>query len=195
MPKIVGYGRVSTNGQNGDGQCEALKTAGAERVFFEKESGARSDRPQLRKAIAALEPGDTLLVPAIDRLARSTFDLLGVMREVRERGAAFKSLAEAWVDTSSPLGEFMLTVLGGVATLERHLINRRTAQGRQRAREAGVQFGRKPKLSPYQRQEALKRLEAGEPQSAVARLLGVDQATISRLAARAAANGVQVAAA
>jgi DNA invertase Pin-like site-specific DNA recombinase len=164
-----------------------LKLAGAERVFFEKESGARSDRPQLRKAILALAPGDVLLVPAIDRLARSTRDLLNILHEVAGHGASFKSQAEAWVDTSSPLGEFMLTVLGGVATLERHMIRRRTNDGRKRAREAGIKFGRKPKLSLYQRAEALKLLEAGEPQSVVARLLNVDQSTISRLAARATA--------
>ncbi len=186
MTRIVGYGRVSTAGQNGDGQIETLKAAGAELVFFEKESGARSDRPQLKRALAALEPRDTLLVPAIDRLARSTVDLLNILVEVRERGAAFKSLAESWVDTTSPLGEFMLTVLGGVATLERHMIRRRTEDGRQRARAAGVRFGRKPKLSAYQRHEAIKLLDAGEPQSAVARLLGVDQSTISRLVARTA---------
>jgi DNA invertase Pin-like site-specific DNA recombinase len=83
----------------------------------------------LRKALAALGEGDTLVVSRIDRLARSTRDLLNVVFEVRERGAAFKSLAEAWVDTSSPMGEFMLTVLGGVATLERHLIKARTDIG------------------------------------------------------------------
>lgn len=91
------------------------------------------------------------------------------------------SLAEAWVDTTSPLGEFMLTVLGGVPTLDRHMIKRRTEDGRERAREAGVQFGCKPKLTPYQRAEALKRLEPGESQSAIARIFNVDQSTISRL--------------
>lgn len=178
---VIGYARVSSDGQNGDGQIKALELAGAEQVFFEKESGTRTDRPQLAKAIAALQPGDILLVPAIDRLARSTRDLLNRIHEVTGRGASFKSQAETWVDTTSPLGEFMLTVLGGVATLERHMIRRRTDEGRKRAREAGVRFGRKPKLNRFQRAEALVRLEAGEPQGAIARTYGVDQSTISRL--------------
>jgi DNA invertase Pin-like site-specific DNA recombinase len=183
MPKVVGYARVSTDGQNGDGQIENLRTSSADPVYFEKESGTRTDRPQLAKAIASLKAGDTLLVPAIDRLARSTRDLLNVIHEVGKRGAIFKSQAESWVDTSSPLGEFMLTVLGGVATLERHMIKRRTDEGRRRAKAAGIMFGRKPKLSAFQRKEALARLEAGEPQSAIARTYGVDQSTISRLRA------------
>jgi DNA invertase Pin-like site-specific DNA recombinase len=177
----LGYARVSTAGQSGDGQIEALKAAGASKVFFEKESGAKTERPMLAKAIASLQSGDTLLVPAIDRLARSTRDLLNIIHEVANRRATFKSQAEAWVDTSSPLGEFMLTVLGGVATLERHMIARRIDEGRKRARAAGVQFGRKPKLSKFQKKEALARLEAGEPQGALARTYGVSQATISRL--------------
>lgn len=180
---IIGYARVSTDGQNGDGQVEALKAAGARPVLFEKESGARSDRPQLRKALEALGPGDTLLVPAIDRLARSTRDLLNIIHDVTTRGANFKSQAEAWVDTSSPLGEFMLTVLGGVATLERHMIKRRTDDGRARAKAQGVRFGRKLKLSSFQQKEALRMLAAGELQSVIARMFNVDQSTISRLGA------------
>jgi DNA invertase Pin-like site-specific DNA recombinase len=178
---VIGYARVSNDGQNGDGQIEALKLAGASKVFFEKDSGARSDRPQLAKALAALQAGDVLLVPAIDRLARSTRDLLNILDDVRGKGAAFRSLSEAWVDTTSPLGEFMLTVLGGVATLERHMIKRRTDAGRKRAQAAGIRFGRKHKLSAFQRAEAWRRREAGEPQSLIARTYGVDQATISRL--------------
>jgi DNA invertase Pin-like site-specific DNA recombinase len=121
--------------------------------------------------------------PRLDRLARSTRDLLNILHEVGQRGAAFKSLADTWADTTTPHGRLMLTILGGLAEFERSLIAGRTASGRERAKTAGVRFGRRPKLSAYQRAEALKRLDAGEPQSAVARTFNVDQSTISRLRA------------
>jgi DNA invertase Pin-like site-specific DNA recombinase len=186
MPAIVGYCRVSTDGQTLDAQIDELKRAGATKLYAEKQSGARTDRPQLRRAIDALGEGDTLLVTRIDRLARSTRDLLNNLYTVTERGAAFKSLADPWVDTSSPMGEFMLTVLGGVATLERHLIKARTDTGIKRARAAGIKFGRPSALNKHQQEEALKLLADGKLQSEVARLFNVGQATISRLTARAA---------
>jgi DNA invertase Pin-like site-specific DNA recombinase len=187
MPEIVGYCRVSTDGQSLDDQIKALKAAGVTRMFAEKESGARSDRPQLRKALDALGTGDTLIVTRLDRLARSTRDLLNVLHEVGEVGAAFRSLADAWADTSTAHGKLMVTILGGLAEFERSLIKARTDVGIKRAREAGIRFGRPPKLTKHQQQQALKLLDAGEPQSAIARLLNCDQSTISRLAARAAA--------
>ena len=156
-------------------------------MLSEKLSGARSDRPQLRKAIAALGKGDVLIITRLDRLARSTRDLLNILHKVGECGAAFKSLADAWADTTTPHGRLMLTVLGGLAEFERSLIKARTDVGIRRAREAGVKFGRPSKLTKHQQAQALKLLGAGEPQSAVARLLNVDQSTISRLAARLAA--------
>jgi DNA invertase Pin-like site-specific DNA recombinase len=179
---IVGYARVSTDGQTLDDQVAALRAAGASKVYSEKISGARSDRPQLAKAIAVLAPGDTLLVTRLDRLARSTRDLLNVLATIADRGASFRSLADAWIDTTSPTGKLMLTVLGGLAEFERSLIQSRCAVGIARARAAGVRFGRKPKLSAFQRTEAIRRRDAGEPQSLIARTYGVDQATISRLA-------------
>jgi DNA invertase Pin-like site-specific DNA recombinase len=186
MPEVIGYCRVSTDGQSLDDQIAALKAAGATRMFAEKQSGARSDRPQLRKAIAALGKGDTLIVTRLDRLARSTRDLLNVLHEVGEAGAAFKSLADTWADTTTPHGRLMVTVLGGLAEFERSLIKARTDVGIKRAREAGIRFGRPPKLTRHQQDHALKMLADGEPQSAVARVLGVDQSTISRLAANIA---------
>jgi len=182
---VIGYARVSTNGQDLADQLAALETAGCVKVYREKLSGARSDRPQLAKALAALDEGDVLLVTRLDRLARSTRDLLNIVHAIGERGAAFKSLADAWADTTTPHGKLMLTVLGGLAEFERSLISARTAAGRARAKANGVRFGRRPKLNAPQRAHALKLLDAGEPQSAVARVLGVDQSTISRLAARA----------
>jgi DNA invertase Pin-like site-specific DNA recombinase len=158
---IVGYARVSTDGQTLDAQQSALREAGAERVFSEKVSGAKTDRQQLAKALAALGPGDTLMVCKLDRLARSTRDLLNTLAAVSEAGATFKSLGDGWADTTTPHGRLMLTVLGGLAEFERHLILARTSEGRQRAQQRGVRFGRKPKLTVHQRQEALARRAAG----------------------------------
>lgn len=180
---IIGYARVSTDGQTLDDQVTALHVGGAGRVYAEKISGARSDRPQLAKAISALGSGDTLLVTRLDRLARSTRDLLNLLSQIGEAGATFKSLSDTWIDTTSPTGKLMLTVLGGLAEFERTLIKARTDTGIARARVAGVRFGRRPKLNAHQRREAIARREAGEPQSAIARTYNVDQATISMLRA------------
>ena len=185
---VIGYARVSTNGQDLADQVAVLEKAGAVKVYREKESGARSDRPALHKALKALDAGDVLLVTRLDRLARSTRDLLNILHDVGERAAAFKSFADHWADTTTPPnGRLMLTILGGLAEFERSLIKARTALGRERAKAQGVRFGRKPKLTAHQRSQALKLLDAGEPRSTVARLLNVDQSTISRLATRVAA--------
>jgi DNA invertase Pin-like site-specific DNA recombinase len=182
MP-IYGYARVSTDGQSHADQVAALKAAGATKVYREKESGVRTDRPQLAKAIAALDHGDVLIVTRLDRLARSPRDLLNVLHEVGERGAAFRSLADTWADTTTPHGKLMTALLAGIAEFERTLIQERCSQGIKRARAAGVRFGRKLKLNAYQRAEAMRRRDAGEPQSLIAQSYRVDQATISRLKA------------
>jgi DNA invertase Pin-like site-specific DNA recombinase len=179
---ISGYARVSTNGQSLELQLKLLRDASADKVYAEKMSGSFRDRRQLDRAIKRLKPGDVLLVTRLDRLARSTRDLLNIIHEVTERGAAFKSLADTWCDTTTAHGKLMTTLIGGIAEFERSLILARTSSGRARARAAGVKFGRKPKLSPFQRAEALRRLDAGHSQVAVARTYGVNQATISRLA-------------
>ncbi len=107
---VMGYARVSTDGQDLADQMAALETAGCVKVYREKLSGARSDRPQLAKAVAALDEGDVLLVTRLDRLARSTRDLLNIVHAIGERGAAFKLLADAWADTTTPHGKLMLTL-------------------------------------------------------------------------------------
>ncbi|MCF1505980.1 recombinase family protein [Afifella sp. H1R] len=178
---IYGYARVSTSGQDLANQLAQLKAAGCEMVFREKISGFTIERPQLKRAIGKLEPGDVLMVAAVDRLARDTRDLLNILHEVREAGAGFRSLAEPIVDTTSELADIVIAVLGIAAKWERGRIRERTAAGRARAREQGVKFGRKPKLTPHQQREALERILAGEPQRAVARSYNVSQSTISRL--------------
>jgi DNA invertase Pin-like site-specific DNA recombinase len=143
-------------------------------------SGTRADRPQFKKAIATLGPGDILLVTRLDRLARSTRDLLNVLDEIAKKGAGFRSLNDAWADTTTPHGRLMLTVLGGLAEFERELIRARTGEGRERAKARGVRLGRKPKLTRHQKQEALARREAGEPLTVIARSYDVSHSTISR---------------
>ena len=180
---VFGYARVSTRDQSLAAQIEQLKAAGCVKIYREKVSGARADRPELAKAIRALEPGGTFIVCRLDRLARSTRDLLNTLDAVAKAGASFKSLADTWADTTNAHGRLIVTVLGGLAEFERELIRARTGEGRQRAKANGVRFGRPQKLTPFQRREAIQRLDAGEPQADIARLLGVSQPTISRLAA------------
>jgi DNA invertase Pin-like site-specific DNA recombinase len=179
---LVGYARVSTNGQSLDSQLAELTAAGCTRVFREKESGARTNRTELAKAIAELKTGDVLVVTRLDRLARSTRDLLNTLAQITDRGAGFKSLHDTWADTTTPHGRLMLTVLGGLAEFERELIRARTGAGRARAKARGVRFGRPSKLSAFQREEALRRLVAGEAQADIARSYAIDPSAICRLA-------------
>jgi DNA invertase Pin-like site-specific DNA recombinase len=131
--------------------------------------------------MASLEPGDTVLVTKLDRLARSTRDLLNTLAVIGEAGAGFRSLGDPWADTTTPHGRLMVTVLGGLAEFERHLILARTAEGRQRAQARGVKFGRKPALTKHQREEALARVAQGETLMEIARSYNVSHMTISRL--------------
>src|SRR5262245_15992055 len=148
-----------------------------------KISGTKTDRPELAKLIRRLEEGDVLVIVRLDRLARSTKDLLNVLDEIGKRGAGFRSLRDTWAGTTTPHGRLMLTILGGLAEFERSLIVARTGEGRKRAKDRGVKFGRPRKLTPHQRQEALQRLAAGETQMDVARSFNLSSSTISRLAA------------
>ena len=178
---IKGYARVSTDGQTLEAQQEALRAAGAEQIFAEKISGVKRDRPALERCLGSLEPGDTVLVTKLDRLARSTRDLLNVLALITDYGATFKSLTDTWADTTTPHCRLMVTILGGLAEFERHLILSRTDEGRVRAKARGVRFGRKPKLTKHQRDEALARVAQGETLTAIARSYNVSHMTISRL--------------
>src|SRR4051812_7965411 len=179
---LFGYARVSTRDQDLSAQTAQLRAAGCGKVYREKQSGAKSDRGELALVLRKIEAGDVLVVTRLDRLARSTRDLLNVIDALSQRGAGFKSLKDAWADTTSSHGRLMLTVLGGLAEFERDLIRSRTGEGRKRAQERGVKFGRPRKLTPFQRQEALARLDAGETQADIARSYSVDATTIGRLA-------------
>ena len=178
---IYGYARVSSTGQDLAQQLAQLDAAGCAKVYREKVSAATAERSQLKRAIGALGPGDVLMVTATDRLARNTRDLLNILHAVKEAGAGFRSIAEPMVDTTSQFAEVVIAVLGIVASWERQRITERTGAGRAQAKARGVRFGRRPALTPHQQSEALQWLAAGDTQRTVAALLGVDQATISRL--------------
>jgi DNA invertase Pin-like site-specific DNA recombinase len=181
---VYGYARVSSHDQDLSAQEAELMGAGAAKVFKEKVSGAKTERAELAKVIRRLEPGDVLLVVRLDRLARSTRDLLNLLDTISQRGASFKSLRDSWADTSNSHGRLIITVLAGLAEFERELIRTRCGEGMVRAKERGVRFGRPPKLTPHQRKEARARLEAGESQTDIARSYAVDPSTIGRLAVR-----------
>ena len=177
----VGYARVSTEGQSLTGQLEALKAAGATTVYREKVSGARADRPQLAKLMASLKPGDVVVVTKLDRLGRSTRELLDLIERISKAGAAFRSLGDPLWDTSSSQGRLLSTLLAAIAEFERELIRERTGEGRKRAMANGVKFGRKRKLSDYQRAEAIKRRATGETLASIAKSYAVAVSMISRL--------------
>src|ERR1700761_5744365 len=178
-----GYARVSTDGQSVAAQVEELTRAGAEKVFKEKISGAITHRQQLQRVVDALEESDVLLVTRLDRLARSTRDLLNTLALIAEKKAGFRSLGDTWADTTTAHGRLMLTVLAGLAEFERELIRARTSEGRSRAKARGVKFGPKFKLTPHQQKEARARRDKGETLMDIARSYNVSHSTISRLSA------------
>jgi DNA invertase Pin-like site-specific DNA recombinase len=181
---IYGYARVSTDGQSVEAQVRQLTKAGCKKVFREVASGAKTDRAQLRRTLAQLVAGDVLMVTRLDRLARSTRDLLNTLAAIGDKKAGFRSLGDTWADTTTAHGRLMLTVLGGLAEFERELIRARTGEGRARAVARGVKMGRKPKLTQHQQREAIRRREKGEPMREIARSYNVSHSTISRLTAQ-----------
>jgi DNA invertase Pin-like site-specific DNA recombinase len=136
-----GYARVSTDGQSVDAQVRQLTKAGCKKVFREVASGAKTDRSQLRRVLDQIEADDVLMVTRLDRLARSTRDLLNTLGTIADRKAGFRSLGDTWADTTTSHGRLMLTVLGGLAEFERDLIRTRTGEGRIRAKGARGEDG------------------------------------------------------
>jgi DNA invertase Pin-like site-specific DNA recombinase len=181
---IYGYARVSTDGQSVDAQVRQLTRAGCKKVFREVASGAKTDRDQLCRLLDTLGSGDVVTVTRLDRLARSTCDLLNTLATITAKQAGFRSLGDTWADTTTAHGRLMLTVLGGLAEFERDLIRTRTGEGRARAKARGVKLGRKPKLTPHQQREAIKRRDrCVETLAEIGRSYNVSGWTISRLRA------------
>lgn len=177
-----GYARVSTDGQSVEAQVRQLTKAGCKKVFREVASGAKTDRAQLRRLLDQLEAGDVLTVTRLDRLARSTRDLLNTLAAIIAKKAGFKSIGDTWADTTTSHGRLVLTVLGGLAEFERDLIRARTGEGRARAVARGQKMGRPFKLTDHQKGEAIKRREQVEAFADIALSYNVSPATISRLA-------------
>jgi len=178
---LIGYARVSTPTQHLDRQVTALGAAGCTRIFAEKASARSLARPELSKAIAALNPGDVLVLAEWDRATRSMMDGITIIQQVAARHATVKALDKTWLDLTTPIGKGFLAFLSALAEDERHRIVSRAKDGRKAARARGVRFGPKPKLTPDQRSHAFSLIEAGTSDRAIGRALGVHHGTIARL--------------
>ena len=183
--QLIGYARVSTQGQDLAQQRETLSAMGCQRIFEEKVSGAKRDRPELGRLLDHLRTGDVVTVTRLDRLARSTSDLLHIAERINDSGAGLRSLAEPWADTTSPAGRMVLTIFAGIADFERSLIGERTSAGRAAALARGVRFGPRPALNAEQIIHARRLIEEeGRPVAEAARILNVHRATLYRALAR-----------
>jgi DNA invertase Pin-like site-specific DNA recombinase len=181
---LIGYARVSTNDQETATQVAALKAAGCERIYREKASGGRWDRPELHKLLDQLRKSDVLVVWKLDRLSRSLRDVLTIMERLGEASVGFRSLTEA-IDTTTPAGRMMMQMVGAFAEFERAMLRERTKAGLDAAREDGRIGGRRPKLTEQQQAEIRKMVTRGDKTAAdAARLFKVHPATVSRLLAR-----------
>lgn len=177
---IFGYARVSTGDQNLNAQLDALKAAGAARVFQEKKTGKSRERPELEKLLDQLREGDVVVVTKYDRLARSLRDLMDLVEIIRQRKAGFHSLAED-IDTTTPGGRLIFHVFGSIAEFERERIVERTKEGLAAARRRGRVGGRPRALSPEARQEIIRmRDEEKRSVAEIARLFKVSRATVYR---------------
>jgi DNA invertase Pin-like site-specific DNA recombinase len=186
---LIGYARVSTDDQDTAAQAKALKAAGCKRIYREKASGGRWDRPQLHRLLDQLRKDDVVVVWKLDRLSRSLRDVLTIMEQLEEAGAGFRSLTEA-IDTTTPAGRMMMQMVGAFAEFERAMLRERTKAGMDAARQEGRVGGRRPKLSPQQQDEIRKMVaEGGKTAADAARLFKVHPATVSRLLAQSQARG------
>jgi DNA invertase Pin-like site-specific DNA recombinase len=187
---LIGYARVSTSDQDTAAQVTALKAAGCERIYREKASGGRWDRPELHRLLDQLRKGDVVVVWKLDRLSRSLRDVLIIMERLAETKAGFRSLTEA-IDTTTPAGRMMMQMVGAFAEFERAMLRERTKAGLDAARQDGRIGGRRPKLTPQQQAEIKRMVSKGDKTAAdAARLFRVHPATISRLLARTSSKRV-----
>jgi DNA invertase Pin-like site-specific DNA recombinase len=188
---LIGYARVSTNDQETATQEAALKAAGCERIYREKASGGRWDRPELHRLLDQLRKGDVLVVWKLDRLSRSLRDVLTIMEQLSNSEAGFRSLTEA-IDTTTPAGRMMMQMVGAFAEFERAMLRERTKAGLDSARREGRIGGRRPKLSPQQQAEIRRMVSRGDKTAAdAARLFRIHPATVCRLLASQPATPVK----
>ena len=177
----IGYARVSSSAQDYQGQVEALKASGCEKIYSEKVSGKSTNgRREFEKLMKALVPGDIVVVTKLDRLARSSRDLQNILHEIQEQSCGFVSLGETWCDTTTDVGRLMLTIMGGIGEFERGLIRKRCEEGIERAKRKGVTFGRKRKLDAEMIRVAAGRYAKGETMAELAKVYGVSEPTIWR---------------
>ena len=177
----IGYARVSTTDQNLELQLAALKEAGCARIYQEKISGAKRERPELQRLLEQLRPNDIVVVWKLDRLARSTQNLLELVENIKTAEASFCSLSEPWADTTSHAGKMIMTVFAGIAEFERDLIRERTGAGRVAAKKCGVRFGRPEKMNEEQKLLARRLLQEDKSVTEIAKTFNVHKATIYRL--------------
>lgn len=180
----IGYARVSTQEQDTQAQITALTEAGCERIFQEKASGGRWDRPELNRLLCQLRKGDVVVVWKLDRLSRSLKDLLLTLEKIETAGSDFQSLTEA-INTGTPAGRMMMQIVGSFAEFERAMLRERTRNGLLAARKDGRVGGRRPKLTPRQQQEVIQLVNSGQKTAAdAARLFNVHPSTVARLLAK-----------
>ena len=177
---IVGYARVSSIGQSLDVQLDKLKAYGCEEIFKEKRSGVTADRPELKECRKYVRKGDLLVITKLDRLARSTFHLTQIAEELREKGAELVVLDQN-IDTSTSVGKLLFNVLASIAEFETEIRKERQFDGIQRAKENGVQFGRKPKLSEDQIKKMREKRISGVLIRELMREYGLSKASVYRL--------------
>lgn len=173
--RAIGYARVSTEEQDLRAQVAALREAGVleENLYTDKASGKTMKRPGLEAALLDCRPGDVLIVPALDRLARSIEDLIYLTKRLQAEGVQLRSLRESFIDTTTPVGELLFHVLASLAQFERSLTGQRTREGLERAKERGATLGAKPKLTQKKLEKAARMLSHGMNSNEVARQIGV----------------------
>ena len=182
--KLIGYARVSTEDQELRLQLDALHAAGCWNVWQEKRSATRGKRPELEKALMDLRPGDTLVVWKLDRLVRNARGLYALLDRIHDAGANFKSLQEQF-DFSTPMGAFVLGILGLVAQLEAQMTSQRTSAGIKAIQARGLQYGAKPKLTAARAARLVSDRKAGEKVVKLAAKYGISTASVNNYVNRA----------
>jgi len=189
--QIIGYARVSSVGQDHTGQVERLKAAGATKIFQEKRSGVDREREELKKCLDYVREGDTLLVTKLDRLARSAVDLLNIVREMRDKGVAFKALDQS-LDMTTPAGKLQLQVLAAVAEFETAIRRERQMEGIARAKAEGRTGGRPKSVTDEKASEIRNRRAAGESFRSIAKSVGFSVATVQNVLKNAAKDRLKL---